>query len=390
MPLYAVKVKIFGLPTNIFEILVTLSIIATLTIKRDSILKNIKNTPKILLLSILMIILGTLLSILGNGNFLIGLGILKSWFILPICFSLLLPINFKTKIEIESIFKSFYFSALAISLFALSYKARNILTYDGRLANIYSSPNYLAMYLSPGLFFGLYFLLKSLKENFFSKKFLFYLASLLIILISLYYTYSYGAWISVFLSILSVFLIYSRSKKLLFFNILLLTLSFVFLFSLQLNTAKFSNTFSFSERSSSASRLMIWRSALMLIKNNFVVGIGPGNFQKSYLSLQPNFPPYLEWAVPQPHNLFLAFWLQTSIFGLTAFCYLLFFTLKKLLKLIQIKKDTLLAMPLLGFFIYTIFHGLIDTPYWKNDLSFLFWVLIFTTIIITNYPREKL
>ena len=48
----------------------------------------------------------------------------------------------------------------------------------------------------------------------------------------------------------------------------------------------------------------------------FIIKTSPETVLEDYAKLmhlseyQKHFPPYLEWAVPQPHNLYLAFWLQ--------------------------------------------------------------------------------
>ena len=52
-------------------------------------------------------------------------------------------------------------------------------------------------------------------------------------------------------------------------------------------------------------------------------------------------------------------------------------------------KNATNAAPLLGFLLYTLFHGLIDTTYWKNDLSFLFWLAICLTLLLKNIPKQE-
>ena len=42
------------------------------------------------------------------------------------------------------------------------------------------------------------------------------------------------------------------------------------------------------------------------------------------------------------------------------------------------QKDTL---PVQAALVALIIHGLVDTPYFKNDLSVLFWVLIVLTML---------
>ena len=207
-----------------------------------------------------------------------------------------------------------------------------------------------------------------------------------LILLALCFTYSYGAWLAVFFALFFTIITAVHQKKFLFIGLFFVIAVTILVF--QFNTSKFSNLINFSQRSSFASRIMIWDSSILMIKQNPILGIGPGNFQSVYLSLQKYFPPYLEWAVPEPHNVFLAFWLQAGFLGLIGFLLLLFFVFKKLFGIIKNKKDPFLAAPLLGFFIYTVLHGLIDTTYWKNDFSFLFWICIFLTIFLQKYSKE--
>ena len=164
------------------------------------------------------------------------------------------------------------------------------------------------------------------------------------------------------------------------------------------------------ERSSLASRFTIWKSAGLMIENNPLFGIGPGNFQEKYLEYQKYFPPYLEWSVPQPHNIFLAFWLESGLVGLIGFVILLFYFFrdnKKVYPFTKIKEDNNtsisvikkqiseklddkeyfgdgaiqdLRILLLGIMIYLLVHGLVDTTYWRNDLAVVFW-----TIVAANY-----
>jgi O-antigen ligase len=383
-PLYLIKVSIFGLPSNVFEILALLGIAFIFIKEKQIIFKKIFNLPHSLLLSSALILIGVLFSILFNNNQLVGFGIFKGWFLIPMFFSFALYVITKSSTDIENIFKAIYFSSVFVGLIAIIYRLLGIMTYDNRLTAFYSSPNYLAMYLAPGVFFGLYFLFKEYLQHKASKQAVFYLLTLLSVLIPLYSTYSYGAWIAILFSLFITVLILKPPKKQFIAIMIFLFLFLLMLLISQVDTQKFSDALNVPGRSSFASRMMIWKASALLIKQNPTIGIGAGNFQNSYLTVQSYFPFYLEWAVPHPHNLFLAFWLQAGVVGLFGFVYLLFFIFETLLSIFQNKKSATLAAPLFAFFLYTILHGLLDTTYWKNDLSFLFWVCILLIILIKD------
>ncbi|MEK7124040.1 MAG: hypothetical protein AAB851_04070, partial [Patescibacteria group bacterium] len=100
-----------------------------------------------------------------------------------------------------------------------------------------------------------------------------------------------------------------------------------------------------------------------------------------YLGYQKYFPPYLEWAVPQPHNLFLAFWLQTGIAGFCGLILIIFSFFKEKTAALKQNGGGLFHHQNYNFWLAAamsviLIHGLIDTPYFKNDLSALFWLIL--------------
>jgi len=250
-------------------------------------------------------------------------------------------------------------SGVFVSLIALYYWLSNNLTYDGRLQAFYLSPNYLAMYLSPILILSL--CLYSFVKNKILKILL--IASSLLLLLVLYLTYSYGAWLGLLFALIFI-LIQKKDKKI----ALVFLFLFILIFVLQIPSQKFQGFMDFSYPSLE-SRLVIWQSSWEIIKDNSLIGIGPGMFQEYYLTYQDKFAFYPEWAVPQPHNLFFAFWLQAGLLGLIGFVWLLISFFKK------IEPKQILSSILMGTMIYILIHGLVDTTYWKNDLSIIFWLI---------------
>lgn len=390
LPLYLIRVIFTDVPSNLLELLALF--ITILALKKEGffvIIEKIKRLPEIFIFSAIILLIGVLLSIFSNDAKIVGFGILKSWFIVPILFSFALYTQLKDVVAIEKIFLSIYFSTVTVSLISLGYKFIGIVTFDNRLTSFYLSPNHLSMYLVPGIIFGTYFLAKSLSEKISSKKTMLHLILHVTMLSSLYFTYSYASWIALCLSLLVCLFFAKINRRYLFAGTLSIIILFVMFFFFQKNTEKFSSLENLSSRSSLASRLTIWQVSTLLIKENPIVGVGPGNFQSAYLSKQFFFKPYLEWAVPQPHNIFLAFWLQSGFLGMAGFLLLLFFIFRNLLFLSKNKKDIAIAIHLLGFFIYFILHGLVDTTYWKNDLSFLFWIAAFATIALCQKTSNE-
>lgn len=376
-PLYLIRFSIFNIPTNFLEISILIALFFCLLFKSND-ARKIRIEKKYLIL-ITFIFLGMISSALYNQNLLRELGIIKGWFIFPLIFSLLLIKNTKNIQDANKILKVYFFSASIMSLLGLFFIATNRFTFDGRLEIFYNSPNYLAMFLSPAVLIGFYFLhSKPVSKTL--------LITQIIILINLYFTYSYSAWIAILFSALLFFLITNKEifckKKIVIFSILIFLLAVS-----QINNQKIQTIFNPENHSSLESRFAIWHSATKIIADNFWLGIGPGNFQEKYLEYQKYFPPYPEWAVPHPHNIFLAFWLQSGIIGLISFVLLLIFWLQAIFLIPSKKRSTpeeKLGALLIVIMLYFLLHGMTDTTYWKNDLSLYFWIFFSLGIFFTN------
>lgn len=376
LPLYVFKFDFFGLPLNFFEVFVYFLFLIWFSRggfgKAGKLFSAIKEN-RIFAAGLILFFAGVLVSTILSDDLRTSAGILKGWFIAPFLLFLIVKSEIKTENQIKNIFRALSFSGAAVALVSLVYFFSGRLTFDGRLAAFYLSPNHLAMYLAPILILAADLVFVSTNRR---EKTGFAGASVLMLAV-LYLTYSFGAWIALFSAAAVLFLFGRGASKLKLAAFSALAAVILILFSFQIGGEKFQNLF--SERSSLESRLMIWKAALAIGKDNPVFGVGPGMFQKYYLEYQKYFPPYLEWAVPQPHNLFLAFWMQTGIAGFFGFILIVVSFFRK--KIAALKQSGETAFQNLNFWLILamlviLIHGLIDTPYFKNDLSSLFWIIL--------------
>lgn len=374
LPVYLLKLALGGVPTNLLEILIGLVFLGWLArIKFRP--ARVKLPDRKFIFSAGLIFFGLLLSTSVNPDPLPGLGIIKGWFVLPWLLGLVVY-NFFPEDKLVNVFRALYVSSLAVALISLGYLLVGRLTYDGRLEAFFDSPNYLAMYLAPAIIMGVLALGRIPNFKFQNRSVkahtVFFCLSLVVLGIAFYFTYSYAAWLSALASVLAVFLV---RKNISFKKVGLAAALVVILIISQLNSPKFIGLVTLNPRSSLASRLMIWRSAGKMLENHWLFGIGPGNFQAEYLAYQKYFPPYLEWAVPHPQNVYLAIWLYGGILAFVGFLALLYFYFQNILRNI---KNVSTAGPLyfvsLALVLYFLIHGLVDTTILKNDLAVVFWL----------------
>ncbi len=98
------------------------------------------------------------------------------------------------------------------------------------------------------------------------------------------------------------------------------------------------------------------------------------------------FVPYhirTEFEVFQyPHELFLNVWVELGILGLVLFLLFLALFARALLR-----PHPLLTLPFLAALLHMLIHGLVDAPFFKNDLALLTAFLV--AMILLSYDRQS-
>lgn len=336
---------------------------------------------------------GALLSFFANPFSLTGLGMLKTWFAFPVLWAWLwTEVNPDSRDLEKALLGWFGISVLGACL-SLMFFTNGFLTYDGRLEGWYASPNFLAFFLAPGVLLGSYFFLRP-PYQYFRLWRTAVLFSLAVLVLALFLTRSYTVWVAVSVTLCFFLLFYKKTsfswrKKMAL--ILLVSAVFAGLLFFESGSEKWQSFIDASPRSSLASRMMIWKASFRIIADHPVLGIGIGRFQEVYLSYQQYFSPYLEWAVPQPHNLYLAVWLQTGIVGLLGFLLLVGWWMFRIAVIVRNGVSGApqpIAALLIVLLMLPLIIGLADTPFFKTDLAFMFWYCIAFGIGFLNEQKN--
>ncbi len=370
IPLYFIRVPVFTTSLSILTcFLLTLSII--LFIVHHKHILTIFKEEKILWYLALFFVL-SFVPVLFLHPSLHGLGVFIEWLFMPALTGFLIFVHITQHFHARTWISTGMLTILfLVSCISLLYLLHDTTTFDGRLQAYFLSPNHLAMFIAPLIFFVLAYFTTT--RSLLIKIFVFFTLSLA--LTTLFFTYSFSTlFVLLFLSII-IALILIKRKMLLFFTTLLIIISLFFV-----GYQKILHSNADWQRNSFASRLMIWDSATFHIQNNTILSSGIDNFQQDYLSAQPYFEPYLEWSAPTPHNLLLTLWISGGFFSVLFFCllctrwlYLSIYTYHKT------KNTTILFY--IAALLTILFSGVLDTPYWKNDLSIIFWIIIGINLI---------
>jgi putative inorganic carbon (hco3(-)) transporter len=134
-------------------------------------------------------------------------------------------------------------------------------------------------------------------------------------------------------------------------------------------------------------RLAIWSVTLQMLSAHPLFGAGISGYQTVMAHYRTrNLHPE-----PYAHDIFLTTWSELGLIGLAAFAVIFFGLLWRAWRSAESAPD--LYRPLLwGIFaawVVFVIHGLVDSPYWKNDLSLEFWILAALEVVAISAVRRS-
>ena len=123
----------------------------------------------------------------------------------------------------------------------------------------------------------------------------------------------------------------------------------------------------------------------MLKDGRLLYGAGLGGYQKAMLAYHnhPGIEIYL-----YPHNVFLNFWAELGLAGLILFLVIIAAFWRSVASALRTPSRTL-AVGAAGAMVTLLVHGLVDVPYFKNDLAVLFWLIILVPLLINRHPERS-
>ncbi len=284
--------------------------------------------------------------------------------------------TFKSSEQREKALRIMGFGALTFGVFCA---AANLLgfwvTYDYRLLGPLDAAVYLAYYLTPFfLFFAIQFL-----EN--TKKRMDLLCAILLGVLIIA-TRSMASITVSFIILCMYFFVKSERKFLKSKQSKIILVAIALIIAVVVFATKI-KPFLYEQSSSLGEREQIWVTSIDLLKNpkNLIMGVGLGQFQyyfENNVVRVLGFPP-LDFNVLQPHDIFLLFVFQYGILGLI----FILFCIYKAFQALKTKNNFQLQMVLILF--YFLMHGLIDTPFFKNDLLIL--LVLFMELALVNQEK---
>lgn len=336
-----------------------------------------------------------------------AMGIFKAYFLEPIMLYIVI-INQGKGSEKKFIWP-LVISAAAISAVAIFQQISGSFIFNEfwanletrRVTSIFAYPNAIGLYLAP-IFFLIIALFLSYPKRTNLLVSLKKLALILIglgVLASIFFARSEGALIAIALSFLLVAFLDSKRSRLIALAITIITVSGLALYSPAWQYV--SKKATLMDLSGQIRRQQWQETMEMLNDNRLITGAGLNNYQKVVEPFHqegifvknddPEWHRHVVWNEEYrkrmwqpveiylyPHNIFLNFWTELGLMGAMLFIWLIFRYFYDSLKLLNKinKNKRYLVLGLIGAMSTLFIHGLVDVPYFKNDLSVLFWFMI--------------
>jgi putative inorganic carbon (HCO3(-)) transporter len=135
-------------------------------------------------------------------------------------------------------------------------------------------------------------------------------------------------------------------------------------------------------------RFHLWAATLQMLSHHLLFGAGLAGFATA---IAPYWNATHADRFAYPHNIVLNFWTETGLLGLVAFALIM------AAGFVRTRHGWRSATPewrvvhlgVMLALVAILVHGLVDVPYWKNDLSLEFWVLLSLVFAPSALPRQS-
>jgi len=419
LPTYLIRFEILGLPLTLLEGFILVAATAwffkhflpankqllKFNFKRESGRTNYPYWREILLLIIISFVA------VGVSGFSFGaLGIWKAYFFEPILLFLIILNTFKDKDGYQKILMALALSVASVSFFAIYQKVTGdfisnpfwAASETRRVVSFFGYPNAVGLFLAPLSIMLLGWFLSWGKEASWLKKLILGI-TVLAAWAAIFFASSDGGIIAVMFGVLVMSFLYSHKSR-----VIILTLTLLFLISipvLGLHKTSLADKLQLQDLSGEI-RKQQWRETWNMLKDGrLLMGAGLDNYQVAVrpyhqeglffnFDKRENFDAVV-WASPElqkiywqpveiylyPHNIILNFWSELGLLGTIIFLWLIcraIFVSYQTTKIPGVNNSRLKFLPLgiLSALIAIIIHGLVDVPYFKNDLAVMFWIIL--------------
>lgn len=437
LPTYLIRFQIGPLPSTLLEVMIIIAFLVWffkdgLTNLRWQNIKshNWRHINYPFRGEIILILLIAYLSLLPAAFSSSALGIFKAYFLEAIMVFILAINTFKNKNDYYKIYYALGVSAFLVSVWAIVQKISGQFIANPFWANpehfravsFYGYPNAVGLYLGPIIILltSLLWLVIKKKETadkYRLAKIIFLSVTIIISLLAIVLARSEGALAAIAITAFTLFLLYGKVARYLALGLAVITALIIFSVP---NIRQYVIQKTTFENISGRIRELQWQETYHMLRDGrIIMGAGLNQYplavreyhQDGFFFNRDNISDFDNklrasaelrtkyWQPIEiyqyPHNIFLNFWSEIGLLGALLFSLLILrYLLTSFHLFVKYKKEKniesmTMTLGLSGAMLVTALHGLVDVPYFKNDLSVLFWILVAILGIIIIQKHEN-
>lgn len=418
LPAYLIRFNILGLPSTILEIMIWAVFIVwaakNFTQVKNNFLENFnKQTKKIKIRYpfdweiVLLLIIA--LAAAGVAGFSAGsLGIFKAYFFKPVMLFIVVLNVMKGEKGMNKILWALAISALAVSALAIYQKFTGQLINNPvwaaaetrRVVSFFGYPNAVGLYLGPIVLIMTGWLFDKITKN--QETIIKFFISLTIILsfLSIYFAKSKGALLGVAAGLIIFGLMASKKIRWATVAVIIIATAGIAIYQPARDLACQTVTF---KTLSGQIRKAGWADSLNMLKDGrLLTGAGLAGFQTAVAPYHTEGIFFKDFSDPDaqrklvfneayrtahwqpleiylyPHNIVLNFWSELGLVGLLFFIWVIIKYFYLGIKSYKLRATSyeFINIGLICAMVVIVVHGLVDVPYFKNDLAVMFWLFI--------------
>lgn len=365
LPSYLLRIDIFGIPTTLLELfLLTFFVIWIYRRKKLPISLQKENWGVIAPMFLLLI--AATISIVISPQIVAALGIWKAYFVEPFLLFLIFKHEFiQEQLDTDTLFEALGMCALVLSCFAIVQWITGAgipIPWDveRRVTSVFEYPNALGLFLGP---ISIIAILQSITLKKIKK--IFWIVTSIFTLTAIILAQSEAALVATLATLFLMGILHKKTRpmSLGLSAIVLVLVAFFPTLQQKLTLQDYSGTV----------RLSQWSETINMLQDHWLWGAGLGGYPVV-------FEPYHQSThleiFQYPHNILFNIWVELGLLGVIA-------TIALGSTLVTIAyKQKIFTHPLsiTGISFFALFqmciHGLVDVPYFKNDLAVLTWMLL--------------
>ena len=371
LPLYTVRWHYGPLPTTLTETLILATVGLYVAGRWRDGLRRPLATP--FDIAIIALLVAGVIAVLVADDRRAALGLYRAYFLEPVALFYVAVDLIRRESDVKGLILSFAIGSSAFALLNLGVFTKALLDHRVFVGNapnaLYGDANYVAMYLEPPFAFaaGLLMIARSRPWRLLGAAWLLLTGAALVL------TFSKGAYLALLVLVAVIVITAPRWGAAAIGGLVaaVIATSQVPLLMARLATVQ----------SSLDGRSEMFTAGLAAIQQHPVFGVGLGGYDYKFRHTMSTI---------YPHNIWLTFWVEVGILGLAAFAFVYLTALWRGWTLWRPADGFWkpVVWGIVGAFVLWFAHGMVDSPYWKNDMSVEFWMLVALVLVAERAIRR--